>query len=444
MNDSIPLKNKSRLRAILFLLLFALSYVPGFSQDLQQQVQDIEKEIAVLRGAPFKHPIQVKRQSLADFGKYIDAQIAKQYPDAYLKNYGKIVRKLGLYRGPEIKNYKEMAKMVIQSQAAAYYDPATKTFYVVMQNLPEMMQKTVFAHELYHGFQDQYFDLNHYYLSQTQGKLNEDELLARQAVVEGEATYVMTLWSLKHMFGKLPERSMLDMTIRMQSNMNVKQLLQMVKGGMLPQAQTGDMQKAVKAMDDIPAFILETMIGAYLKGMAFVSEIQKQGWEKVAALYKTPPASSEQILHPEKWLSHENPARIRWQDFGQFTAFKNWSLLDANTLGEFQWRIIFSEHGMQDTAVQAAAGWQGDRYAVLQNKQSPERLLLLLLTVWDSPKEADEFYTAYQRVLDVKYPQKSEPIEIVRDGKRVYIVEGGDARDSASFLSFIKSATVGR
>ena len=86
-----------------------------------------------------------------------------------------------------------MTKAVMQSQVAAYYDPESDAFYVVTQDLSEQMLGGLYAHELYHGLQDQHYNLDEYILSQTGGKLNDDELLARQAVVEGEATYIMTL-----------------------------------------------------------------------------------------------------------------------------------------------------------------------------------------------------------------------------------------------------------
>jgi len=421
--------------------LFNLTLIKtSIAQDLQQEVQEIQKELENIRGEKFKHPIMVKKQSLADFGKYIDKQMSEQYPEIYLKNYGRIVKKLGLYTGPEITNYKELAKMVVQSQAAAYYDPATKTFYVVMQNLPDIMQKTVYAHELYHGFQDQYFDLKQYYLSQTKGKLNDDELLARQAVVEGEATYIMTLWSLKHMMGQIPDASFLDMSIKMQANLDVKQLLNMVKSGAVPQLQKGDMENAVKAMDNIPPFILETMVGAYLKGLNFINDIHKNGWAKVAELYRIPPASSEQILHPSKWLQHENPARIHWQNFRKNKLFAGWTLLEKNTVGEFQWRIIFSEFKMQDDGLHAAAGWNGDRFAVLQNKHNPEDLLLLLYTTWDSEKDAQEFTQAYKQLLKLKYPEHDETSIVKKTNKDVFIVEGGKPSDSQQYLRFIQHA----
>jgi len=177
-----------------------------------------------------------------------------------------------------------------------------------------------------------------------------------------------------------------------------------------------------------------------MKGLYFINDIHKNGWAKVAELYRIPPASSEQILHPAKWLQHENPARIQWQDFRKSKLFTGWTLLEKNTVGEFQWRIIFSEFKMQEDGLQAATGWNGDRFAVLQNKHNPEDLLLLLYTTWDSEEDAQEFTQAYNQLLNVKYPGHGETIIVKKTDKDVFIVEGGKPADSQQYLHFIQHA----
>lgn len=407
------------------------------SAELQRKINAIQKEIVEIRGLKFKHSVQVENQSLEDFGKYLDTLIEKQMPERRVKYYGKIVKKLGLYRGPEIKDFKTLAKMVMQSQAAAYYDPVSEKFYVVMQKLPEKMLGSVYAHELYHGLQDQYFDLDKYLLSQVGSKLNDDELLARQSVIEGEATYIMTLWSMKKLFGTIPDSSILQMTINMQVQMNTGMIIEMLKSSALPQLPEGDIKKALKTMDDIPPFLIEIMVGAYLKGMGFIYEIQKQGWEKVQELYTNPPVSTEQILHPEKWTIGEKPYELEWPSFKNEEFFSAWEILDVNTIGEIQWRIIFAEYEKEQTGKKAAAGWNGDIYAVLKKKDRNE-LLLLIYTSWDSKADAQEFAAAYQNLLKVKYPDGKAKVKVELIKRDVLIMEGVEEGSFEVLLAFMK------
>lgn len=406
--------------------------------DLHNKVDEIGKEIAEIRGLQFKHQVHVMSQSREDFGRYLDRMIEKQMDDKKLKYYGKVVKKLGLYRGPEIKDFKALAKKIMQSQAAAYYDPDSETFYVVMQEMPAELLGGVFAHELYHGLQDQYYDLNEYLLARAQGELNDDELLARQAVVEGEATYIMTLWSMKNLFGSIPDPSILEMTINLQAQMEAGMVSQMMHLGITPQLEMGDLQKAIQAIDQTPAFLIDTLLGAYLKGMGFVFEIQKQGWDKVRNLYKNPPVSTEQILHPEKWLNSERPYNFEWPLFEKEALFADWELLENNTIGEMQWRIIFNEHNLGHIGRTASAGWNGDTFAVFKKKYNDDDLLLLLYTSWDSVAEAEEFISAYRELLKVKYPEKTSNVKIEITGKNVLIVEGGEEESMDAFMEFMR------
>ncbi|NIR51557.1 hypothetical protein GWO43_23525 [candidate division KSB1 bacterium] len=426
-------------------ICLTLSLAIGFeahAQELsriQKKIDSLHTEIEEIRGLEFKQQVNVTNQSPEDFGKYLDKMLEMQIPDRLEKNYGKIVKKLGLYLGPEIENFKQMAKMIMQSQAAAYYDPASEAFYVVMEDLPEQMLDAVYVHELYHGLQDQHYDLETYVLAKFENGLNDDQLLARQAVVEGEATYIMTLWSMKNMMGQIPGTSMLEVVIKMQAQLDVLRILEMLKSGPISQANTTSMKQAIAAMDSIPPFLLETLVGAYLKGMAFVFEIQKQSWNKVGDLYAQPPISTEQILHPQKWLSKEEPVKLSWPNFAKEGMFSDWKLLEENTIGEIQWQIIFAEHEMAEQGRKAAAGWNGDIFAVLENKGDGD-LLLLIYSSWDSETDATEFHSAYQELLEVKYAAHEENVIIERRNNDVLIIEGGEKDQIDPLFSFMMKA----
>lgn len=408
-----------------------------YSVNPQVLADKILEEVEEIRGLEFKKGINAENQTLEEFDEYVDRELKDQMPEARMKHLGRVVQKLGLYRGPVIDDVVELTKNVFRSQAAAYYDPKTETFYVLMTDMPPLMLNTIYAHELYHGLQDQYFDLDEYMLSKAGGdELNDDELLARQAVVEGEATLIMTLWMLKNSLGTEPDREMLTTAVNMQAAMDTNMLRQMAKSNALASEITGNsMRDAIDALDDIPPFMIETLMGAYTKGMKFVFEVQGLGWEKVEELYENPPVSTEQILYPKKWIEGETPVKFEWDEFENEPLLKEWELLDANTLGEIQWRVIFNEFGMSGKSKQAAQGWDGDRYAVF-GKGDDE--LLLLATSWDSEADAAEFADAYADLLTTKYAGQSEPTRIVQEGQFVYVVEGGSPSNIDKLVEFAK------
>ena len=202
---------------------------------------------------------------------------------------------------------------------------------------------------------------------------------------------MMSLWMMQKMAGKLPTRDMMAKVVSMQANMGVDQLRETLKQPEVAKAVGSDMQTAVDATDKIPSFIMDSMMAVYLKGAGFVFAVHEQGWPAVEKLYaEYPPQSTEQILHPEKWLAREAPTAFKWPSFEKVAVLKDWELLDDDVLGEFQWRSVFKEQGLAAEAESAAAGWDGDRYAVFKRKDS-KATLLLLRTRWDSEKEAKEF-----------------------------------------------------
>lgn len=121
--------------------------------DPKALVLELQKDVAALRGLPFKTDVAAAVQSQEDFAAYLDERIDETVPEVLNTHYGAIVKRLGLYRGT-LDNFGDTAKAVMSSQAAAYYDPEKQTFYMLMQDMPELMTRMLYSHELYHGLQE--------------------------------------------------------------------------------------------------------------------------------------------------------------------------------------------------------------------------------------------------------------------------------------------------
>jgi hypothetical protein len=424
----------TRLAAALLLAsaCIAQAAAPAASNDPLEVAARIQKEVVELRGLPFKQAVPMEKQTAEGLGKRMDKEMAEAVPAALTRHFDKIVRRLGLYRGPEIKDYQAMMRAVMTSQVAAYYDTDNKRVYLLSEGDSGLEQGVVYSHELYHALQDQYFDLNGFMSKNL--KLNSDQEMARNAMVEGEATFIHTLWGIRQMMGANVPRALVAPAIQMQANLSIAELREMVGGSAQDLAE----------LDAIPPFILEEMLGSYLKGAAFINALQEKGWAEVEKLYKEyPPQSTEQILHPEKWVLRENPAIFAWSDLVKERALGDWELLDDDVVGEIQWRIIFNEHGLKSESTRAAAGWDGDRYAVFKRKGADETLLLLR-TSWDSEADATQFAESYRRLLAVKYKESGDPVLVEQQGAEVFVVEGGRKADLEAMMKIIKQAKKSR
>jgi len=149
-----------------------------------------------------------------------------------------------------------------------------------------------------------------------------------------------------------------------------------------------------KTFRTAPPVFRETMLFGYLKGMVFVLHLTNEGeWASVDRAFKNPPVSTEQILHPEKYLNDvDAPVAIDLPELSDVVG-DDWNELGRNVLGELQISILLRKHW----GPRAAAGWDGDRYAVFRGPDG--QLGLVWFTTWDTAEDANEFAGAYARYV---------------------------------------------
>jgi hypothetical protein len=397
------------------------------------RVATIVPTVAKLRGLSFRREVPTRYQTTPEFQAFVRREIAKERPAERTKNLAAALAHLGLLVEPiDIAAVEEQAMV---TQAGAYYDPAAKAFFLVMVPDNELMLDTISAHELTHALQDQHFDLTRYLPAS--GTLDEDAATARRFVVEGDATFTMLLFALHAVVGDaLTPAAMTG--IRGQVEAFAAQDLEGLKAQVKGQSAAfggmdGEIKKSIDAMDSIPPAVLVPLLDAYMKG-ALVALIAYEhgGWPAVDALYRRPPTSTEQVLHPATKLipRRDEPRRV-------VLARPTDPELAGNVLGELSWKIYF-ELWKTPGAAAAAAGWGGDRYSVTRRKDG--RLVAQIATVWDTAADAAQFEAAYRASLATRFSgapaTASGAVAAERPGggkiflrtigTRVFIVDGAD------------------
>ena len=152
-----------------------------------------------------------------------------------------------------------------------------------------------------------------------------------------------------------------------------------------------------------PPIITETFAWEHGAGPPFVLRLYlKDGFEAINDAFNNPPRSTEQVLHPEKYLAGESPHVVELPDLASALG-DGWQLRDSDVLGEMLTGVYLGTFlPKEEKADPAAKGWGGDRYALLRDEGG--RLLIAMLFSWDTVADADEFFGAY---LDFAH-QKSE------------------------------------
>ena len=397
---------------------------------LERQVSRVQDEVAEIRGLAFRHPVAVRQLSQAEARAFVVGESAKM---PKVEDYWAVKRMLGVYRGPDLAPPERIYGELI-GLAAGAYDAHTDAFFQ-FEDLDEQSQQSLFAHELYHGLQDQYFDLEGYFVDRARlPGVNNDEQLARQAVIEGEAAYIESIYLRRKANDPRPMREQLAGVVAAQAEWSPERWEKNVRSAVLPEKMRARMLRAIETQKRLPRFIFEPLIGVYTDGMAFIHTLHEKGWSEVEKLYREyPPASTEQILHPEKWFARETPVIIAWPAFDTAPLFADWQLLDENVLGERMWRVVFREQGLEAEAQSVAAGWGGDRYAVFRNRHD-NTYLMLTFTSWDTAEDAAEFGAAYARVLEHK--ARGAQASLLTLGRDVLIVECPMGFSPDAFMDF--------
>lgn len=257
----------------------------------------------------------------------------REYPAEALRREGQLLQMFGF--APTTFDYLGEMMKLLEAQLEGFYEPKTGTMYLAADLRGKEAQATL-AHELVHALQDQRWDLKSR-SSYRPGK--GDETLALACLAEGDATSLMMDFIMQEQ-----ERTALDLPDEM-----IRELMASGVNG--------------ASIQSVPHILRTTLIAPYIDGLSFVNALRRKGgWAMVDRAWATPPTTTEQVLHLDKWESHEPAIVVPAPSAGALGA--GWKLDDEDTFGELGFALTFEEWLDDASARAAAAGWGGDRSAV--------------------------------------------------------------------------------
>ena len=361
---------------------------------------DAMPRIEEVTGLRFKADPKIEPRSREEVRAFLERRFREDLPDEEIAGTRAAYRRLGLI--PDTLDLKAFMLDLLTEQVVGYYDPDTKVLYVVQEAPPEQVN-IIISHELVHALQDQYMSLDSLQLLRG----DNDRQVAAHAVIEGQATIVQ----IQAMLGGA------DIATALPGGWDRVRDLIRESSSQMPVFATA------------PRIIQETLIFPYLSGAEFMRTFQQL--RSGDTPYGNMPRSTEQIMHARAYFNEPDmPTRVtlppprvgrdRYQ----------------NNLGEFETRLFLYEHIRdQAAAVRGAAGWDGDRYMVVQ---TPRGEALVWVTVWDSPVEAAEFSEILDRAIARRFD--GELMRPVANGKRYEVGDrevswwGGDVGGRATVI----------
>lgn len=357
--------------------LLVLNPVPALAQReapaaLLAAARTVSREVASIRRLEWLHPVDFQVSDRATIRRFAQASLDREMSPDQWAAYQALLHHCGLL--PAGVNLRDLVVRLYAEQVAGYYEPTRKTFYLA-DWLPRLIQRAVVAHEATHALQDQHYDLVAW---MAEVAPTEDGALARAAVIEGDAMVAMLAYLLGPM-GARPE-SLPDV-------------------GRLLAGETGAAGQGFPTFAAAPPALQRLFLFPYVEGSAFVQAgLRHGGWEAIDSLYDDPPASTEQILHPERYWDARDPPRP-----AELPAGAPGELWISGSWGEVGVQIVLAA-ALDDTAtVRAAArGWDGDRYALYRTDGAPPAFTWTIL--WDTPRDAERFARAYAQAAVRRFP----------------------------------------
>ncbi len=361
--------------------------------ELRQEATRLLGELAVIRGVPPPGPapplaIQTREQRR----RFVVEEFRRKYSPTRLEAERRALVAWRLVP-PDFDLAGFLADLLAE-QAAAYYDPVRKRMVLANWLTPEL-RRDALAHELVHVIQDRLVNLDRF-LAGRPG--HADEGLARQALVEGEAVALQHELRLRQEgreLGRLPDVVELQRAIRSSAT-----------GPVLTRA---------------PAYVRSMLLFPYADGLGFLHAFrQRHPWAGLSDVYRDPPRSASQILHPERYFDRrEDPLPIELPDLAAILPAGSRPVIE-DELGE----LGLGEALRRFLGDAEAIGWRGDRYVLWDVPAGSP--VLMSLTAWDGVERAAEFARAYARVLGGKHglaPRSDGPLLAWTAGTEAYLVE---------------------
>lgn len=303
---------------------------PEWAETIKQLKSFVETE----RGLKFKHEVPVVLETKEEFRDRLAAE-AEGYDrpaaaDSYiaLKALHLVDRKLDL---------DSLEDPLEDGGTVGYYDSISNRL-VVEGEKPTPFVRAVLVHELTHALQDQNFDLDRNL------EESDESYLAFRSVVEGDAMrmqhkYLESLTSEEQAEAASEEA---EGATYLPNNPSIKTL-----------------------------FMLSSF--PYEFGEQFVNEVFEFGGQtRVDQAFRSPPTTTEQLLHPKRYLSLERPSEVDSPD-------ADGEVFEEGVWGELGLLTTFLPTLPEEQAREAAEGWRGDYY-VAWKKAGKECIRMNIVT----------------------------------------------------------------
>ncbi len=376
-----------------------------------RQIDSIVKSLSEITGLSEEHPVPYGRMNKRQLRQFLTKRIKKTLKPEEIYADQIALKMFGLV--PQDFDLRKSTIDLLTEQAAAFYDYDAKKLFL-LDTSSFTSETTTLAHELSHALADQHFNLDKF-MDETPS--NDDENLAHTAVVEGQASWLMLAYDLKQAGEPpVPTPDMLKMVVdSSESSMADYPIL---KGS--------------------PLYIQQSLLFPYTQGTLFFDAVyKKMGKRAFAAVFTDAPTDSAQIIHPERYFTHDKPTS---PELPKLPSREQRKELTEGSVGEFDHEMLLRQYLGPQKAGELAPHLRGGQFEIFAvGKQ--HKPLLEYVSQWDSDERAASFFVSYRKILETKWQHCDistvKPTTLAGTGDNGYFV----TRLSGDIVSSIEGLT---
>lgn len=326
---------------------------------------------------------------------------------------------------PADMTLEEAQDTLLAQGVLGFYIPKENKLYVVNDGdaLTPLAQKTV-AHEWVHALQQGAFDIEA--LEEKIADFDFDASNALTSLIEGDAVHFEDVF-----VGDFFSRDK-------RSAANEEELR-------LGASSSADLVELFSLVQDLTA--------PYEYGPTFVEDMLARGTDPtLAELYKQPPTSTAEILHPDLYAEGFEPADVALPpaDVALREAGGDWKQTIDGTWGEFSTANFIAglEQSLASRELTVVEGWRGDRLGVYQ---AGDKVSSVIATKWASASKAEEVFDRIRRVLTrngteqgglFRFPD-DRLYQVYMNGDETLIVMSNDAAAAQALAGLAPGAGAG-
>jgi hypothetical protein len=372
-----------------------------------EEINSILKELSDITGFRVRRQLPFELINREQVNQYLKEQIRRSVKPDEIRAEETTLKKFGF--APPDFDLKQTTIDLLTEQAAAFYDFKRKKLFL-SDWAAENMRDVALIHELAHALADQNFRIEKFI---SKGSDNSEASMAREAVVEGQASWLMIEVGARRSGKTLADPE------------TARELL----AGDLETPQAG-----YPVFNKAPLYLRRTLTFPYDDGEKFQQAVfLRDGKPAFARVFRDPPISTSQIVHPDRYFAHtpiSNPDLPK--------PLKHAKPFVTGAMGELETRILLEQYIGAGLAQSLGPKLKGADYRVDETKEA-HRMTLVYVSEWTDEDSAAQYFDAYQKVLRGKWKAievtgqsgsrfsgKSEDgyFEVTRDRTRVLSEEG--------------------